>query len=103
MCILAALILPVRGSANAPIQNSHIVEEHVGAVARATAEFRPLRPTAFRIVLGAPGGVNAAIENPVHGFAGHLSFGESLAKIGTKHTVLAWLFSNRGRQNAKEE
>src|ERR1019366_10693024 len=50
MCVLAALILPRR--ADAAIHYSHVVEEHVRAVARTSAEFSALRPAAFGIVFG---------------------------------------------------
>src|SRR3982074_869592 len=50
VCVLAALILPRGADAtDAAIHHSYIIEEQIRGVARASAEFRALRPTALRI------------------------------------------------------
>src|SRR5271156_3369940 len=78
MCVLAALIL--WWIADAPVRNSRVSEEHVRAVARTSAEFSMFQESPLRIVIGAHQRVHAAIENPVHRFAGNISLGGRSAK-----------------------
>src|SRR5260370_42640544 len=101
MCVLPALILP--RIADAAIQHSLIVEVEVGAVARASAEFPALKPSAFGKVFGAYRGIHASIDGPVHGFASNLSFGRRVAETRNHQSALALFFLNRMRHNWKIE
>src|SRR5450755_2345388 len=101
MGVFAALILPVRWSANAAVDNSYVIEEHIRSVARPGAEFSTLRPAALRIIFGADGGIHAAIEDPVRGIAGNFSFGGRVAEARNQQAALALLFLNRMRDIGK--
>src|SRR5271165_5907302 len=70
--ILAPLVL--RWIADAAVRDSLIVKVDVGAVAGTSAKFSALKPAPLGIVFRAERGVRAAIQDPVHGVAGHPSF-----------------------------
>src|SRR5271165_655237 len=73
MCVLTPLVL--RWAADAAIHHSLVGEEHVSVVARTSPEFAAFEPSPLRVIFGAQGCVQAAIEDPVEGVPRNQSFG----------------------------
>src|SRR5208282_2018930 len=92
MRVFSALVLPIRWTAYTAIHYPYIVEKHERAVARTSAEFCTLKPTAFGIVFGAQRGVGAAIEDPECRFAGDHSLGRRVAETREQQPGVALLF-----------
>src|SRR5208283_649903 len=99
--VLAALVL--RWSTDAAIYHSLIIEVHEGVVAGPSTKFTALKPAPFRKVLRAQRGVHAAIEDPVHGFAGNLALCGRVAETRNQQSSLPMLFLYRMRHKRKIE